>query len=98
MASKGQRFNTYSPELKKEILDKYFSNQGSSRSLAKEYNLSFKTINTWVFKFKKGIDISIDHRPGNTGRHKKDLDIDYKERYEILKNYQAFLKAQREKK
>jgi len=38
MASKGQRFNRYSPELKKEILDKYFSNQGSSKSLAKEYN------------------------------------------------------------
>ena len=29
---------------------------------------------------------------------KKEEDIDYKERYEILKKYQAFLKAQREKK
>lgn len=28
----------------------------------------------------------------------KGENIDYKERYEILKNYQAFLEAQREKK
>ena len=33
----------------------------------------------------------------NRGR-KKEEDIDYKERYEILKKYQAFLKAQRERK
>ena len=98
MASKGQKFNSYTPELKKEILDKYFSNFGFSRSLAKEYNISFKTIDNWISKQKKGIDVSIDHRPGNTGRHKKDENIDYKERYGILKNYQAFLKAQREKK
>ena len=33
------------------------------------------------------------------GRPKKDLTKeDYKERYEILKKYQAFLKAQRERK
>ena len=33
------------------------------------------------------------------GRPKKDLKKeDYKERYEILKKYQAFLKAQRERK
>ena len=29
---------------------------------------------------------------------KKEEQIDYKERYEILKKYQAFLKAQRERK
>ena len=34
----------------------------------------------------------------NRGRPKIDDEIDYKEKYEILKNYQAFLKAQREKK
>ena len=25
MAGKGQKFNSYSPELKQEVLDKYFS-------------------------------------------------------------------------
>ena len=33
----------------------------------------------------------------NRGRPKEE-NIDYKERYEILKKYLAFLKAQREKK
>ena len=32
------------------------------------------------------------------GRRKNAEEINYKERYEILKKYQAFLKAQREKK
>lgn len=98
MASKGQKFNSYNPELKKEILNKYFSNQGTQGSLAKEYKISRQTIKNWVAKHKQGIDISIDHRPNNSGRPRKNEEIDYKERYEILKNYQAFLKAQREKK
>ena len=38
-----------------------------------------------------------DNRITNSGR-RKDENIDYKERYEILKKYQAFLKAQRERK
>ncbi len=97
MASKGQKFNSYSSEIKKDILDKYFSNQGSVLSLAKEYNLSHKTISNWIYKHNHGKDILVDHRPINSG-NKKEKDIDYKEKYEILKNYQAFLKAQREKK
>ena len=78
MASKGQKFNSYSPELKQEILNKYFNQNQSYSSLALEYSVSKGTIKTWVFKTKNGNN--------------------YKERYEILKNYQAFLKAQRKKK
>ena len=40
MVKKGQKFNKYIPEQRKEILDKYFAGKGSSRSLAKEYNIS----------------------------------------------------------
>ena len=98
MASKGQKFNSYSPELKNEILEKYFSNQASFRSLAREYNISLGTIKTWIRNSKKGIDITVDHRPGNTGRKSKSDNENYKEKYEILKKFQAFLKAQREKK
>ncbi len=97
MASKGQKFNSYSPNLKQEILDKYFAGKGSSVSLGKEYNISSKTINNWIYKTQHGKNICIDHRPLSSGNH-KDENIDYKEKYEILKNYQAFLKAQREKK
>ena len=62
MATKGQKFNKYTEELKLEIVNKYLNN-----------------------------------RNYNKGRRKED-NIDYKERYEILKKYQPFLKAQREKK
>ena len=41
MASKGQKFNKYTEELKLEIVNKYLNNQGSSRSLAKEYGIEF---------------------------------------------------------
>ena len=93
MASKGQKFNSYSQKLKQEILNKYFNQNQSYSSLALEYCVSKGTIKTWVFKTKNGSNISLDNR----GRQKKEENVDYKEKYEILKNYQAFLKAQRKK-
>lgn len=95
MASKGQKFNSYSSELIKEILNKYFSNQGTIGSLSYEYSIPKGTIKSWLIKYRKGGNFNQDNR----GKHSaKDEAIDYKEKYEILKNYQAFLKAQREKK
>ena len=95
MAKKGQKFNKYSKEFKEEILNKYFNNQGSAQSLSIEYHISIKTNETQIRKFKKPeLYVSL----GKRGRPKKDDEIDYKERYEILKKYQAFIKAQREKK
>jgi transposase len=96
MAKKGQKFNKYSEELKNEIITKYFNNDGSSRSLGKEYGISYKTIDNMIYRYR--------HPELKTGKKRgrakeKNLTIDdYKERYEILKKYQAFLKAQREKK
>ena len=94
MASKGQKFNSYSSELKQEVLNKYLNQNQSYSSLAMEYGVPKGTIKTWVRKYKQGNSLMSDNR----GRPKKEEDIDYKEKYEILKNYQAFLKAQREKK
>ena len=96
MASKGQKFNSYSKELKKEIMQKYLNNEGTANSLSKEYNISLRIMKNWVNKINKKIDITVNnqHKKGR----KKEENIDYKERYEILKKYQAFLKAQREKK
>ena len=78
----------------------YFEESTSSRFLSKKYDISRKTIETWVRKTKLKIDVRVDHRPGNCGKTKsKNLTLeDYKERYEILKKYQAFLQARREKK
>ena len=83
-------------EIKNEIVNKYRNGLGSIYSLGKEYNISPKTIFLWLEKDRKqGNQINdINHTRGR----KKEEAIDYKERYEILKKYQAFLKAQRERK
>ena len=93
MAKKGQKFNKYTEELKLEIVNKYLNNQGTSRSLAKEYGISYKSVETMIYTYKK--QGHLNNRNHNKGRRKEE-NIDYKERYEILKKYQAFLKAQRE--
>ncbi len=99
MAKKGQIFNNYSKEIKAEILQKYFEENIPATALSEEYGISKKTIQNWVYKSNQGKDILIDHRQFSSGRPTKDEgEIDYKERYEILKKYQAFLKAQRERK
>lgn len=100
MANKGQKFKKYSPKIKEKILKEYF-NEGAGRDfLGRKYGISRGTISNWIYDSKKGIDVKIDHRAGRSGRPKtKSLTLeDYKERYEILKKYQAFLKAQRERK
>ncbi len=100
MASKGQKFKKHSPDFKEKILKEYFEEGKSSVYLAKKYDISPKTIRTWVRKTRLKIDVKVDHRPGKSGRIKeKNLTVeDYKERYEILKKYQVFLQARREKK
>ncbi|MCR4911529.1 MAG: hypothetical protein K5925_03295 [Bacilli bacterium] len=100
MASKGQKFKSYSSEFKEMILKEYFDGIGTPRTLSLKYDVPFKTIDNWITKTKHNIDVKVDHRPGRSGRVKeKNLTLeDYKERYEILKKYQAFLQARREKK
>ncbi len=97
MAKKGQKYKKYTPEVVTEILNKYHSGQGSARSLGIEYGISRKTIETWIAKQKKGIEVTVDHRKAFSGRTREE-NIDYKERYEILKKYQAFIEARRGKK
>lgn len=99
MAGKGQRFKKYPDEIKLEIASKAREGRGY-RSIGREYpNIPAKTIENWVRKAKSNIDVTKDGR-GGLGRPKsKNLTLeDYKERYEILKKYQAFLQARRGKK
>lgn len=100
MASKGQKFKKYPSELKNKIFTEYLDGLGGECSLAKKYGIPRETIKNWIRKFENGIDFRTDHRKGSSGRLKtKNLTLeDYKERYEILKKYQAFLQARREKK
>ena len=100
MASKGQKFKKYSSEFKEKILKEYFEDNCSRRYLSEKYGISPETIKTWLRKIKHDIDVKVDHWPGHSGRPKtNNLTLeDYKERYEILKKYQAFLQARRGKK
>ena len=96
MAKKGQKFYKFSDELRAEIVNKYQSGKYSYALLAKEYKVSKNSISTILRKYRlTGLSVK-----GKKGRPKeKDISIDdLKQRYEILKKYQAFLKAQREKK
>ena len=100
MAKKGQKFSSCSLEFKNEVLDAYKTGKyGGRYQVAKHYNISSATIWNWISKDRKQgtLENDIYHKRGRT----KEKDItkeDWKERYEILKKYQAFLKAQREKK
>ena len=93
MASKGQKFKKYSPELREEILKEYWSGIPIS-DLIREYSVPKNTIHMW------GYNIKHNRIGGKKGRPKKGelTKEDYKERYEILKKYQAFLQARRGKK
>ena len=97
MASKGQKFAKYDGVFIQKIVDKLRDGIPATR-LSKEFNIPLYTVKTWKRKFVNHPELYPN--TGKKGRPKeKDLTKeDYKERYEILKKYQAFLKAQREKK
>ena len=86
----------YKLDFKNKVLNEYLSGQGTIYSLGEKYGISPNTIGTWIkINRRQGNLINdINHMRGR----KKEENIDYKERYEILKNFQAFLKAQRERK
>ena len=95
MGKKGQKYRKdYDDELIKKVINEYQNNEGTYVSLAKKYNISsWHTVETWVRKYRKNGQIIRQKR----GRL-KNTKINYKERYEILKKYQAFLEEQHEKK
>ena len=86
----------YDIDFKNKILNEYLKGQGGSIYLVKKYNIPSHTIDTWIRIYKRQGNLinDINHTRGR----KSEENIDYKERYEILKKYQAFLKAQRERK
>lgn len=87
----------YDKEFKEMVVNDYKSgNSGGRKQIAKKYNVYESTVWHWIEKDRKqGNQINdVGNKRGRT----KEVNINYKERYEILKKYQAFLKAQREKK
>lgn len=87
----------FSNEFKEKVLSEYKSGiYGGYPQVANRNNIDQSTLWHWIVKDRKqGNQINDVYK--KRGRTKEE-NIDYKERYEILKKYQAFLKAQREKK
>jgi len=87
----------FDKDFKEMVVNDYKSgNSGGRKQIAKKYSIDESTIWHWIVKDRnQGNQINdINKKRGRT----KEENIDYKERYEILKKYQAFLKAQRERK
>ena len=87
----------FDKDFKEIVVNDYKSgNSGGRKQIAKKYSIDESTIWHWIVKDRnQGNQINdINKKRGRT----KEENIDYKERYEILKKYQTFLKAQRERK
>ena len=98
MAEKVNKTYRYSYEEKMKIVDEYYNDGGSTYSLARKYNIPRTSIKNWIEKFRNNGCIEQEETRGKSKNGGRISLEDYKERYEILKKYQAFLKAQREKK
>ena len=95
MATKGQKFEKYNDDIKKKVIEDIKKGK-SINYLSKFYKIPHGTISNW---HQKIIHPELQLK-GKRGRPKESnlTKEDWKERYEILKKYQAFLKAQRERK
>lgn len=93
MASKGQKFQKISNEIRKLVLEEHIKKGKGQSQIANEYGLKLGTVLTIIHKYNQKGYVEKDKQ----GRF-KESDIDYKERYEILKKFQAFLKEQQEKR
>ncbi|XMB85934.1 transposase [Mycoplasmatota bacterium WC44] len=92
MASKGQKFRKYSLELKFKVIKEKIEDGKSSGYLSRKYEISVNTIKNWVYQYRHGN--RFDTKKGRP----KNVNINYEEKYEILKKYQTFLKDQRMKR
>lgn len=97
MAKKGQKFIKYDLEFKEKVLKERRETGIPIKILGAKYQIPYKTIQTWERISKRDGGLNKAKR----GRPKKgeDEQIDYKEKYEILKKFQEFLEeVDREKK
>lgn len=81
----------YSYEFKEMLIKEYLAGGGTYKSLSEKHNVPLKTISNLVGRYRK---TGLVEKP----RLKLSEEASYKEKYEILKNFQAFLEQQRKKK
>lgn len=89
MASKGQKFKKYSKDMKTEVIRAKVELGHGYRHLSQKYGIPEGTITTWVYQYRQNNNKVITKK---RGRPKSERNVDYKERYEILKKFQTYLK------
>lgn len=90
----------YSDNLKQKVLKEYFEDGTGSKELSCKYGIPSETIRNWIHYHRnpeKFPNLGIGSGALTVGRPKND-EIDWKEKYEILKKFQVFLSARRKKK
>jgi len=87
MAKKGQKFKKRALDLKLQIVNEKINKGKSYGFLSEKYTVSEGTIKTWVATFRREGALGIKKK----GRPKNEKNIDYKEKYEILKKFGEFL-------
>ncbi len=85
MASKGQKFKSYRIEEKIRIVLEVLEEGKAQSYYAEKYEINIKTLNTWIYQYQHG------NRFDKQRGRRKETNIDYKQRYEILKEFSAFL-------
>ena len=95
MARKGQEFNSYTSEFRYKVVMERIKEGKSYRYLGEKYDISKKTVETWVRKYKKQGNLLEQKR----GRPKETEEANYKEKYEILKKFlESLEEVEQEKK
>jgi len=87
MAKKGQVFQKVPLETKLKIVKIHLEEGRSAHTLAREFELASNTIYTWVCIYKRDGGLDIQHRGVAKGFKRPD----YKEQYETLKKFTAYL-------
>jgi transposase len=93
VARKGQKFKKYTMEERMKAIHDNVDLGISAQIIANEIGTTKSTVDMWIYRSRH-----INTFGNKRGRPKDNDKIDYKERYEILKKYQAFLKKQQEKR
>ena len=90
---KNNRFlDKYSIETREKIVELVLYDKMSYREIERKYKIPRNTAFNWVKKYKERGTV----KPLIEGEISNE--INYKEQYEILKKYQAFLKEQQKKR
>ncbi len=86
MASEGKKQRRYDQAMKMIVVQSHIIDRVSYGELAKRYGVPYGTVSTWVHQFHEHGAVPSDQH----GRPGPDAEIDYKEKYEILKKFLAF--------